>query len=233
MKAIFGNRILPTSVLFCSLLFFSCSSKEDVAETIENNEEQTELLSQEEVVTSGSFEATQDSLRDLLLSLKPSKSLKSSLLQELYIRGLVSQEENKISFILPFNLHGLDCGAPDCYSTNITFEIPATRPIEFPDEVNFKLHEQGCVEQESMVNSQFSLDEKSNEFVNYYSSELKSNLVIDNDGGLYYFPHSKISSVKMETIKNMLKNKKFDNDEIVPYRSTVMTTNEYEHFFKN
>ena len=211
-----------------AFIIFSCSSKEKRNKDTEQRQNLIETANPQLV-----FEKTQDSLRNLLLKSKPNNNLKSSILQELYIRGLVSQEGEKISFKLPFNLHGLDCGAPDCYSTDISFEIPATVPMEFPDKINFKLHDHGCIKKEKLINSTFELKEESTEFVNYYSEELKSNLIIVDNGRLYYYSHLKDGSVKLETIEKMFENKEFEESETVPYQSTVMISNEYENFLKD
>lgn len=236
MKSTIVKRNIKAVILFFSLMIFSCSSKEKRTEITEENKVHVNLSTdktKEAVNTQLTFEETQDSLRNVLLKSKPNENLKSSLLQELYIRGLVNQEGNKIFFELPFNLHGLDCRAPDCYSTDISFEIPLTEPIEFPDKINFKLYEYGCVEQEKSINSVLELKEKSTEYINYYSEELKSNLIIKRNGELYYYPHLKTNSIGIETIEKIFENYEFDDDEIVPYQSTVMTSNEYEYFIKN
>ena len=223
-------------IIFLSLLIISCSSKQNKEEIVVQNEEPTTEITYETkettTATEKSFEETQDSLRKVLLGSKPNENLKSSILQELYIRGLVVQENDEITFNLPFNLHGLDCGAPDCYTTDISFRISANEPIEFPDKIDFKLFEHGCVDKEETTNSVFELNEESQENVNYFSEELKSNLIIKRNGELYYYPHMKSSSIGVKTINEMFENGEFDDAEIAPYQSTVMTSNEYEHFIK-
>jgi len=181
------------------------------------------------------WEKYEDSLRNQLLESKTNYNLKSSVLVELYIRGLVYQKENKIKFELPFDIHGFDCEAPDCYSTDITFEIPAKNPIVFPDEINFILHEHGCVDNEIFNNGTFELIEVSSEYINYYSKTHLSNLVIIKKGNqLYYFPKVKPNTIKIKRIKNIIDNyDEEDPDAIVPYQSTTMTTYEYERFIEN
>lgn len=223
-------------VLF-SLIFISCSSEEIKTKIIE----QEEVLSEQKISKDNqlikpelTFEETQDSLRILLLNSKTNNNLKSSILQELYIRGLVNQIDDKIKFQLPFDLHSFDCGAPDCYSTDISFEIPVKEPIEFPKKINYNILEHGCIDREESDNGVFELMEKSSEYVNYYSRKHKSNLIIIEKKQLYYFPESKSNSIKVDLIDKI-----FDdyNDEdqngIVPFQSTIMTTNEYERFIKN
>ncbi|MCF6288465.1 MAG: hypothetical protein L3J53_04420 [Proteobacteria bacterium] len=223
---------------FFSLLIISCTQeiKEEINERTEVVSEKI-ITNNEKIINSElTFEETQDSLRALILISKPNKNLKSSILQELYIRGLVNQEDDKIKFELPFNLHGFDCGAPDCYSTDITFEIIAKEPIEFPKIIKFKLLEHGCgVEREIPENGIFELVEQSPKYVNYYSNKQKSNLVILGEKRkLYYFPDTKPNSIKVDLIDKIFdKYNEEDTNAIVPYQSTIMTTNEYENFIEN
>lgn len=219
-----------TFVLF-TLLLISCSSKEKKDKV----DKQWNILTEKTMPTKAklSFEETQDSLRKQLLKSKSNKNLKSSLLQELYIRGLVDQVDNKILFDLNFNLHGFDCGAPDCYSTNISFEIAAKEPIEFPDKINFELLEQGCgIENKNLTNGLFELVEVSTKYVNYYSKKQQSNLVILGEKKkLYYFPNTEPNAIKVKLLDQLFE--QYDDEDpnaIVPYQSITMTTNEYENF---
>lgn len=214
-------------------LIFSCTSiprgkKEIVSEKtiLETNEFKNIELT---------FEKTQDSLRKRLLNSKPNENLKSSILQELYIRGLVNQVQDKIKFELPFNLHGFDCGAPDCFSTDITFEIKAKKPIEFPKKINFQLIEHGCgIENKVKENGIFELVEQSSKYVNYYSKKQQSNLVIIGDKKeLYYFPDTKPNSIKVDLIETLFKEYDEENPKFTePYQSTIMRYYDYGDFIK-
>jgi len=225
---------MKKSILFFCLLLLACSSKEKEKETIE----QVEVIPIEKnyetkaTTIEMSFEELQDSLRKVLLNSKLNENLKSSLFQELYIRGLVVEENGEISFDLPFNLHGLDGGVPDCYSTDLSFKIPSNKPIEFPEKIDVKLHEYGCVDKEETIKSTFIQKEKSTEYLNYFSEDLQSNLVIKKNGELYYYPHLKSYSISVRAIDEMFENAEFDDAEIAPYQSTVMTSNEYERFLE-
>jgi hypothetical protein len=219
-------------------MIFSCSSKEKRIGIAEPAETKTKLILsevKEEVKPDLTFEETQDSLFKVLLKSKPNENLKSSILRELYIRGLVNQVDDKISFELPFNLHGLDCGAPDCYSTDISFKITSSESVEFPENINFELFEHGCVDQEKLIKGEFKLSEESTEFINYFSKELKSNLIIKRNGQLYYYPLERTSSVSSKTIDIMFESYEFEDAEIVPFQSTIMTSQSqnYEYFIKN
>lgn len=222
-------KFLP---LLFILLVISCSTKSQKEETSPLSNFESNETAKSELT----FEETQDYLRTILLNSKPNEHLKSSILQELYIRGLVNEIGGKIRFKLPFDLHGLDCGAPDCYSTDISFEIPATYPIEFPKTINFKLVEHGCgIKQEISENGMFELVEQSSEYVNYYSKKQKSNLVILGEKReLYYFPNTQQNSIKVALLNAFFD--EFDEEDEhagFPYQSTIMTTNEYENFLGN
>jgi hypothetical protein len=112
------------------------------------------------------------------LKSKTNKSLKNSVLKELYLRGLVLPGLENYHIRLPFDLHGFDCGAPDCYTTEISFIIFGGSPMKFPEKLDFTLSERGCVDKEYTKKGTFEVVEQSNDYVNLYSKELKSNLVI-------------------------------------------------------
>jgi len=224
---------------FLGLLFISCSNKEKKEEINEGAEVVSEDITTNNEKTINAeltFKETQDSLRTLIFNSKPNENLKYSILQELYIRGLVDEIDGKIKFNLPFNLHEFDCGAPDCYSTDITFEIIAKEPIEFPKIINFKLLEHGCgIEHEISEKGIFELVEQSTKYVNYYSKKHKSNLVILGEKReLYYFPNTDPNLIKVDLIDKIFDDyKDEDTNAIVPYQSTIMTTNQYENFIEN
>lgn len=182
------------------------------------------------------FVEYQDSLRKVLLDMKTNKNLKSSVLQELYIRGLVVQVNQTIEFNLPFDLHSFDCGAPDCYSTDITFKIPASNPINFPSKIRFKLNEYGCeIDEEIVIEGIFDLVEESPAYINYYSDNTKGSLIVLRDEkSLYYFPNVR-QGIKVNEIEALLKSIEEDitKADQIPYQSTVMVKNEYEAFLGN
>ena len=176
------------------------------------------------------FDETIDSLRKILLKSKPNENLKSSLLQELYIKGLVNQLDDKIVFNLPFNLHSFDCGSPDCYSTDISFEIQATKPIEFPEKVDFKLIEFRCgIKSPTLETVEFILAEESEDYINYYSNKVKSNLIIlGKKREMYYFPNTKPNSIKVGLIDKILLEYEDDPNAVAPYRSSRISGNQYQ-----
>ena len=175
------------------------------------------------------FQKRQDSLRNELLKIKNDKLLLNTVFEEHYIRGLITNEKNCLKFELPFNLHGSDCGAPDCYTTELEFEISNNSPLKLPNKIKINGTEYGCVESQNWSND-FKLVESNEQLVNYYSAELKSNLYFTRKGRLIYFPHERGRSISLTELDKMYENWKFDNAELAPYLSTVMTTMEYEIF---
>ena len=83
-----------------------------------------------------------------------------------------------------------------------------------------------------------SLMESGDQFVNYYSAEEKSNLVIigndDRKEYVYYFTESTPNKIKAELLNDLMDNwPEDDPSEPAPFRSTRMRTDNYEWFFKN
>lgn len=179
------------------------------------------------------FEEQQQILRKRLWHSKPNTTLKSSILEELYLRGLVKPVDKQIIFHLPFNLHGYDCGAPDCYSTNLAFEIPLTQPVQFPETISINQQTSGCgIEGTISKRAEFTRQEVSPQAVNYYSAKLKSHLLIIRENAqLYYFPDSKRGDITLSNIDNVLSTMDADDPKaLIPYRSTMMETNDYANF---
>lgn len=169
------------------------------------------------------FETKQDSLRNLLLNLKPNQYLKSSILKELYIKGLIDQVGDKIKFHLPFDLHSFDCGAPDCYSTDITFEIQAKEVVKFPLKLSFHIFEHGCLDNEISINAEFQLMEQTPQYLNYYSKKMKSNLVfVWNKNQLFYFEETELYSINKDIIEHVFEENEEGTNTNVPFQSTMM-----------
>ena len=175
------------------------------------------------------FQKRQDSLRNELLRIKNDKLLLNTVFEEHYIRGLVTNGKNCLKFELPFNLHSPDCGAPDCYTTELEFEISNNSPLKLPNKIKINGTEYGCVENQNWTNY-FKLVESNKQLVNYYSVDLKSNLYFTKKGRLIYFPHEKEKSISLMELDKMFENWEFDDAEIAPYSSTTMTIMEYELF---
>jgi len=181
------------------------------------------------------WEAYQDSLRTELVKSKSPNFLIGSLLEELYIRNLVSVSYRELTFNIPLDLHGFDCGAPDCYSTDLSFSFPHDHQLSFPDELSYNIYEHGCVDSELRTSRTLKLVEHGDNFVNYYSTDQQSNLVIigkdERQEYVYYFSEVELNEIKASLINELLDN--FPEDEPTespPYRSTQLLTKEYEQF---
>jgi hypothetical protein len=111
----------------------------------------------------------QDSLRKEILKRRENIILKKSFLQEMYIRNVVKVLNDTLFFIIPFNLHGADCTAPDCYSTDVSFKFKLGNSVEFPKELQFQEYEYGCVNNEIKISGFFQLKEISADHVIYHN----------------------------------------------------------------
>ncbi|WP_291721806.1 hypothetical protein [Bernardetia sp.] len=221
-------------LLLSVFLLFSCTASpqknESFATDTTNNTEQTSSVT--ELVT---WEEKQFFLRDSILKAKPNEILKSDFFQEFYIRDIVEQEGNSITFNLPFNLHAFDCGAPDCYTTTLSFAIPIEKVSDFPKTITCQFYEEGCItEKPTSKNIEFVLIENSKTYINYYSDKENSNLVLIGDkqnSAIYYFTDVKANTIKVNLIDKILEEYDEENpNAIIPYRIWRMETNEYENF---
>jgi hypothetical protein len=218
------------SLLFLLAFAFSCSPAEN-EENNQNNAGQTEDLSRE--IRISDFSKAQDSIRNEILKSKSEESLKGSVVEELYVRDLVKKMGDMLTFNLPFDLHGFDCGAPDCYTTDLSFTIPFNGDLTFPDQIIFKLSEAGCIEKDLILRDTMRLENHSARFVNYYCIELDSRLIImskdERHDFVYYFPDSSIHITDIERVNEAI-DQALENDGIAfnPYRSSHLTSLKYD-----
>lgn len=151
-----------------------------------------------------------------LLEQKPNSVLKNSLLEELYLRDMVTLVNDTLKFKLHFDLHSFDCGAPDCYVNEISFEFPLdNQTVVFPYEIPYQNHEFGCVPKELTGFSTFILVEERKEGIRYYSYDENSSLIISKSD-LYYFTDVKKDDITLNNYKKKMTTSK------EPYSSTVM-----------
>ncbi|KXX67851.1 hypothetical protein [Flammeovirga sp. SJP92] len=152
-------------------------------------------------------------------TLKREKFTSEDIISKLIEVGFVTIQNDKISFELPFDLHEMDCGAPDCYTTTIRFSIPNHKPFQFPQQINVKLEEEGCLDTLEKSEGTFILKEQTDLFVNYYSKDLQSNLIIKAGGKLYYYPHKMKNSVSVQQLHELYENSSLELEgEVVPYQ---------------
>lgn len=182
-----------------------------------------------------SWEKSQDSLRQVVLNRKENTILKESFLQEFYIRNVLRIDKEKVILNIPFNLHGLGCMAPDCYSTDVILSLSLSDSLVFPRLVEFEEYEHGCVEQESKLVGQFQLKEKNNKRIIYSSNDPQRHLMLlsnESERGIaYYFYDIELEKITNKNLDDLLLALEvFDGGSKYPHKSFILSTNEYEWF---
>lgn len=241
-------RMRRIFIFFTTLVLFSCGQQEEQTKTpltstpIDTAEIYSNLNSngRSDYTNEGfdihSWDKHQDSLRDEILKGKENKILKESFLQEMYIRDVVSISNDSLFIAIPFDVHGPDCGAPDCYSTDISFSIKFEDTLIFPKNIRFKEHEYGCVDKEIKLQGSFLLVEKTSDHVIYYSPMAKRTLVLfssnkANGTTAFYFTGTSENTINGENIYTIMGDyEEGDEQSIYPFTSWVLTTSEYENF---
>ena len=222
-------------------ILFSCGEKKQenkMIQKVTTDKEEVNQLKEKLLEKEQRLEKERKELREKLLASKPDENLKNSLLAELYLRNLVHRNKEVIEFNLVFDLHGFDCGAPDCYSTTIKFNIPYANPISFPKTIPFSFAEEGCIiDKEISREGIFQLQEESETGVNYYSKSEKSNLVIQKEGtqtNLYYFPNTTKGKIQLKSINQFIESIDETSEESnAPYTSVIMNMYDYSIFLQN
>ncbi|SNR16507.1 hypothetical protein [Tenacibaculum jejuense] len=222
-------------------ILFSCGEKKQehkVVQKVTKEKEEVNQLKEKLLEEEQRLEKERKELRQKLLASKPDENLKNSLLAELYLRNLVHRHENTLGFNLVFDLHGFDCGAPDCYRTIIKFKIPYAAPISFPKTIPFSFIEEGCgIEKEISRTGIFQLQEESEIGVNYYSKSEQSNLIIqkeDTQTKLYYFPNIKEGKIQLKSLNQFIESIDETSEESnAPYTSGIMNMYDYSIFLQN
>jgi hypothetical protein len=153
----------------------------------------------------------------------------NSFLQEYYEKGVAKEVNGTLKFDIPFDLHGYDCGAPDCYQTDLTFEFKLQNPLKFPTKLPFQIHEQGCTD-ERQFDAVFTLSSEDKNCVIYHCVDRSIALVLfsnDKNGGDYVFLFEGVEPhlVTNKTITKMLK--AAENEEFTqPYMCRAMRSYE-------
>lgn len=180
----------------------------------------------------------EDSLREEILKRKENRILKESFLQEMYIRNVVTVSGDSLFFKIPFDLHGLDCGAPDCYSTDVSFHFRLGNTVTFPKILSVDEYEHGCVPKEKHLSMDFQLVEQTDKYVIYHSIRQKRTLALMNSNEYcgttaYYFTGVGQNSINGKNLFNIEKDYD-DQDEksVYPFMSVTLTKNEYGRFLK-
>jgi hypothetical protein len=180
----------------------------------------------------------QDSLRTVVLKSKTNKILKESFLQELYIRNAVDVKNNEIVGNIVFNLHGPDCGAPDCFSNDVSFKMKLNNPFRFPKMIEITEKEVGCIEKKHQYKDTFVLVEESKNFVLYHSAKLKKSLILfrnyKNFGSTaFYFTNVSKNQITEKNLQKLIENYNEDNPKSVyPFSSWSLDTPDYQTFLR-
>lgn len=172
------------------------------------------------------YRIVQDSLRTYFLAQKPNSILKSSILEELFLWDFITEKNGQLNFKLEFNLHSFDCGAPDCYSTDVVFSIASRDSLIFPDEISYSLLESGCVA-EIKENGVFKLKESSEKLVKYYSNGSKTCLVFQKEKSgrnqVYLFRRVEKDFSESKKVNDFLNGKEGDEPKIeAPFRISCL-----------
>ena len=236
-----NGLILPFLILFT----FSCTETEKTNEnkTISNTPEETvqpelsdtteeTLLTYEEplVAPDEDWDAHQDSIRALVWEQKPNKALKSGFLQEFYLRGVVQESGENLDFDIRFDVHGMDCGAPDCYETRLRFSFPFDGELNFPETVAFSEEETGCIDHPYYIENEFELVNASAEYVLYNCASKKRSLLLYGLESEYkdalYFINYNVDEINIDRPFE----KEEEGDDKFIYSSWILVTNDYEFF---
>ncbi|WP_020526991.1 hypothetical protein [Flexithrix dorotheae] len=238
-------------IIFLTFLFFCCNKEEVKEVTVSKNEikklQSNEINSSEYKPIDKTFiknskslpnwDSLQDSIRKKILDQKENEFLKSGIFQELYIRNLVYQEKDSLRINIPFDLHSLDCGAPDCYTTFLRFSIKADYNFKLLNTIPFQELEQGCISSEDTISGTFKLKDANKTGISLYNQQYQRLLLIlKEDPGkefVYYFQGVNPEAITQNTLNNYIENL-YEEDEnlIVPLRSTWLIKNDYREFLK-
>ena len=102
---------------------------------------------------------------------------RNSVLKELYERKLSTVANDIVKVVLQFDVHGADCGAPDCYTTTVRFAFPLYNKVVLSKSLVFEEEEMGCVEPYRLTDV-FQLQEQTPDYVIYYAPKHKRTLLI-------------------------------------------------------
>jgi hypothetical protein len=105
----------------------------------------------------------------------------SSFLAEMYKRAVAKKEDGKMLFNIAFDMHDKGCISPDCFQSDISFEMATDGGNKFPATLAYNKKEYGeCVpkEAESQAEGTLELVENNEEHGIYHSAENSTTLVL-------------------------------------------------------
>ena len=132
----------------------------------------------------------------------------ASFLAEMYKRDVAKKEDGKVLFNIAFDMHDKGCISPDCFQSDISFEIAETEVNKLPSSLSYNNKEYGeCVpeEAESEVKGILELVENNNEHGIYHDVENSTTLVFFIDtkkAGTYAHLYSRVEKDEV-TSKNV------------------------------
>ena len=186
------------------------------------------------------YQKEQDSLRLELKKEKNDSSFNSPFIEELYLKGLATKEGDSINIFIPFDSHSADCGAPDCYVTEVSFSLPIFSPLILPDSLDILYCNTGCY-QDSITGypSTFHAINKGEKMIIYYNWNDKASLILFTKDGkklsgatAFFLENVESNQLTPHNIYNLYKNYSEEEDSIYPYSSTRLRRG-YEYFFKD
>lgn len=163
---------------------------------------------------------------------------KNSCLEEFYLQGFAKTTKDSIKVHLPFNLHAFDCGAPDCYTTEVNFSLAKENPIIFPDSLPFWEEQWECMEK-YQFSDVYELIETTHKHVIYHYTSKQRTLVLyfpkirgSWSGDAYYFVgvgRKRFNGKNIHTVhENYDDNKPESEWNKKPYMITNFNRVEYE-----
>lgn len=209
-------------LLICMALFSCAKQKPQIDNYMKD---MPKVQSNRELVgdfTSGR-QAVQDSLQNEIL--------KKGFLHEIYRKGAVSVSNDSLHFLLSFDLHSPDCGAPDCYATDVSFAFQLGDSLVFPQEIPFKEHEYGCIEDSLFLTGKFNLLKATDGFVVYHSPEHTRTLALfrsKKEVGTLALYYTTLEQNEIEAGIDQMINPTDGNydEENYPFMSTRLTMDE-------
>jgi len=244
-----GNFKMRQTLAFLIIISLcSCGQKKEQNKTTQDNVSTDSIITPDNSKTKDKeenkttdlamleWEKHEDSLRNEILKRKENKILKESFLEEMYIRNVVSVSKDSLFVTIPFNLHGPDCGAPDCYSTDVSFGFKLGDTLRFPEKLLFQEHEYGCGDHDNKVSGTFQLVDQTVRHVIYHSTKHKRTLVLfssEKESGTiaYYFTEVEQNRITEKTVYKIIQEYNEDHkNAIYPFTSWILSTNEYENF---
>lgn len=213
------GKLSLTSCLFF-LLLSACSPTEKQPDT-----KKSELHKQEKTIEKTEQSAAIETRNQAAMS----EMLQHSFLQEFYQRKVVRVTGDSITVKISFNLHSPDCGAPDCYTTEVRFGFRPGKEFNFPKHLKFRESEDGCIEETYTLNSMFELVEQTDKHVIYHCPKVKRTLVLFRSAtttgtGAYYFTYVDRKTVTGKNLYTIMSNyKEEDKNALYPFTSTDLS----------